>query len=94
MCNFTTDYESFEADLDMAADRRKGSRKRRRQKTVTSVDQLPILLSVRVMASTGAASAPQLRKMLQEGTLEGVKVGSDWRVPKSVFCEYFHLRED
>jgi hypothetical protein len=31
--------------------------------------------------------------MLQAGTLEGVKVGSDWRVPKSVFCEYFHLDE-
>jgi excisionase family DNA binding protein len=45
------------------------------------------------MAATGAASAPYLRKMLQEGTLEGVKVGSDWRVPKSVFCEYFHLGE-
>jgi excisionase family DNA binding protein len=83
--------ESFETDLDTAAGRGKGARRRRPQEAITSVEQLPILLSVRVMAATGAASAPQLRKMLQEGTLEGVKVGSDWRVPKSVFCEYFHL---
>jgi excisionase family DNA binding protein len=85
--------ESFETDLDTAAGRGKGARRRRPQEAITSVEQLPILLSVSVMAATGAASAPQLRKMLQEGTLEGVKVGSDWRVPKSVFCEYFHLDE-
>ena len=91
MCDFASEMESFETDLDTAAGRGKGARRGRPQEAITSVGQLPILLSVRVMAATGAASAPQLRKMLQEGTLEGVKVGSDWRVPKSVFCEYFHL---
>ena len=59
--------------------------------TITSVDQLPLLISVPVMASTGAASEPQLRKMLREGELKGVKVGSDWRVSKRVFCSYFGL---
>ena len=93
MCNFASEMESFETDFGTDADTREGSRRRRPQEAITSVGQLPILLSVRVMAATGAASAPQLRKMLQEGTLEGVKVGSDWRVPKSVFCEYFHLDE-
>ena len=59
--------------------------------TITTVDQLPLLISVPVMASTGAASEPQLRKMLREGELKGVKVGSDWRVSKRVFCSYFGL---
>ena len=68
-----------------------GQRRGSHEALVTSVDQLPILLSVPLMASTGAASSSQLRKMLQAGELRGVKVGSDWRVSKDVFCEYFGL---
>ena len=62
-----------------------------RNQAITAVDQLPLLISVPVMASTGAASEQQLRKMLREGKLKGVKVGSDWRVSKRVFCSYFGL---
>ena len=59
--------------------------------TITEISQLPLLLSVPVMAATGAASSPQLRKMCREGTLPATKVGTDWRVSKGVFCEFFNL---
>ena len=58
---------------------------------ITSLDQLPLLLSVPIMAATGAASERQLRKLLEAGTLNGVRIGTDWRVPKSAFCKFFHL---
>ena len=51
------------------------------------------MLTVRQAEGAGVASARRLRKMRVAGDIRATKVGSDWRVPKSVFCEYFHLGE-
>lgn len=63
----------------------------RKGKFITDVSQLPIILSIPVMSATGAGSAPYLRKLCREGKLPATKLGSDWRVSKAAFCEYFNL---
>ena len=59
---------------------------------VRDVGDLPLLLSVRVMASTGAGAESMIRKLCRTGELPATKVGTDWRVWRDDFLDYFGYR--
>ena len=60
---------------------------------VRDVGDLPLLLSVRVMASTGAGAESMIRRLCRAGELPATKVGTDWRVWRDDFLDYFGYRD-
>ena len=60
---------------------------------VRDVGDLPLLLSVRVMASTGAGAESMIRKLCRTGVLPATKVGTDWRVWRDDFLGCFGYRD-
>lgn len=58
---------------------------------ITSIDGLPLLLTVSQAAATGAASGRKIRQMCVDGELRATKVGSDWRIGHDAFLRHFGL---
>lgn len=58
---------------------------------ITSIDNLPLLLTVAQAEATGAASGRKIRQMCLDGELKATKVGSDWRIGRDTFLQHFGL---
>ena len=58
---------------------------------ITSIDSLPLLLTVAQAEATGAASGRKIRQMCADGELKATKIGSDWRIGRDAFLRHFGL---
>lgn len=54
----------------------------------TDWTQLPLILDAEQLAVVLAVSKSQIRRMIADGQLRGVKVGREWRVTKDELIKF------
>ena len=50
-----------------------------------SIEQLPLLMTIRQAASVGGWSEKHVRDLLAKGEIKGCKLGHSWRVHRDAF---------
>ena len=63
-----------------------------RNRTITNWDELPLFLSVDLVATMLDVNRETVKRWLQNGTLKGFKIGKNWYIARDQFKLFTEAR--